>query len=192
MPGKAKTRLIPALGAEGAAALQQKMTEQVFHEARSLQEDNVGLVVRYAGGSLIQLKDWLAGAYAYLPQCDGDLGARLQEGIAHEFAQGAEQVLVIGADCPTLTVDHLGQAFAALAEHDLTLGPTHDGGYYLLGLAAHSPNLFKDIPWGKDNVMTVTLERAKQLSLSVKTLETLHDIDRPEDLHTLGDYPDPQ
>ncbi|MEM6520230.1 MAG: TIGR04282 family arsenosugar biosynthesis glycosyltransferase, partial [Cyanobacteria bacterium P01_C01_bin.70] len=92
---------------------------------------------------------------------------------------------VIGADCPSITPDHLKTAFQRLQSHDVVVGPANDGGYYLIGLSQACPDLFQDVPWGTPHVFEQTVAIARRLQLSLATLETLSDIDRPEDLSIL-------
>lgn len=140
------------------------------------------LEIRYAGGSQQAVEDWLSCDIPCLAQGEGDLGDRLHRAFVQAFAQGARQVVAIGADCPGLGPALFAQAFAALAREDLVLGPAMDGGYYLIGLNQPAPALFSDIPWGSDGVLAATLKQAEGLHLSIHLLEPLADVDRPEDL----------
>ena len=182
-PGKTKTRLIPALGPHGAAALQRTMTEQAVATLKGLADQRqVALEVRFEGGSLGEMQQWLAADIAYCPQGDGDLGNRLQRAFADAFAAGMQRVVVVGADCPSLTTEALCRALVMLAANDLVLGPASDGGYYLIGLGRPVPEIFSAIPWGTDKVLEQTLICARRLDLSVALLDPLSDVDRPEDL----------
>lgn len=191
--GCAKTRLIPALGPEGAALLQRRMTEQTLDTARALQNEYpVNLEIRYAGGDLAMMKKWLGPDLDYCRQGNGDLGARLGRAFAEAFNSGYQRVLIIGADCPALSPQILAGGFAGLAEHDLVLGPAADGGYYLVGLARPCPQLFRNRPWGSDRLLHETLAAAEKNALSCHLLEELADVDRPEDLAHFSGYPDPE
>lgn len=182
-PGRTKTRLIPALGAEGAAALQQRMSEAIVSQmARFAGQYPVRLEIRYAGGNQQAVEAWLSSDIPCLAQGEGDLGDRLRRTFAQAFAQGSRQVVVIGADCPHLTPALFARAFDALESRDLVLGPAMDGGYYLIGLTRPAPGLFTEIPWGSGEVLTATLKQAQGLHLSTHLLEPLADVDRPEDL----------
>lgn len=189
-PGRTKTRLIPALGAEGAADLQQRMSEALVARMREFAADcPVSLEIRYDGGSQQAMESWLPGIPC-LPQGDGNLGHRLARAFAQAFAQGAKQVVAIGADCPDLTPAHFAQAFAALDTEALALGPAMDGGYYLIGLNRPAPALFAQIPWGSGEVLSATLKQAQALALTPLLLKPLADVDRPEDLHRLDNHAD--
>ncbi len=182
-PGKAKTRLAYALGDQGAADMQKKLTEHTLAKIRQLQHiRNVGVLVYFAGGNLQHMEEWLGADFLYQPQENGDLGKRLAGACSDAFKQGYRRVVIIGSDCPGLTPTHIEQAFEALYGKDLVLGPATDGGYYLIGMNRENRSLFSQIPWGTETVMASTLKAGKKLGLTIKTLETLSDVDRPEDL----------
>jgi len=192
-PGRTKTRLIPALGAQGAAALQRRMSETVVAQmAEFAASYPVSPEIRYADGTPQAMEDWLSNDIPCLDQGEGDLGDRLRRAFSQAFAQGAKRVVVIGADCPNLGPPLFAQAFAALEQKDMVLGPAMDGGYYLVGLNQPAPTLFADIPWGSEEVLTATLEQAQALTLSIHLLEPLADVDRPEDLRHFDYHSDPQ
>ena len=182
-PGRTKTRLIPTLGAHGAAALQRRMSEAIVTRMAAFAADYpVSPEIRYADGNQQAMEAWLSSDIPCLAQGEGDLGDRLHRAFAQAFAQDAQSVVVIGADCPGLTPTLFAQAFAALESHDLVLGPAMDGGYYLLGLKHPAPALFSEIPWGGGEVLAATLKKAQALALATHMLEPLADVDRPEDL----------
>jgi rSAM/selenodomain-associated transferase 2/rSAM/selenodomain-associated transferase 1 len=189
-PGKAKTRLIPALGAEGAAALQRQMTEHTLDQVNKLVTTySVGVEICFAGGGAASnlsdrqlMQNWLGSNWNYQPQGNGDLGARIIAAFQAAFEVGVQRAITIGTDCPGLDAARMVQAFQMLLEHDLVLGPALDGGYYLIGLRRLIPELFTEINWGTAEVLRQTKERAEQLGLAVAYLEPLADIDRPEDL----------
>lgn len=182
-PGRTKTRLIPTLGPDGAAILQRAMTAHLVGSWRALLAAGVILEIRYEGAaSRRQMHRWLGPGLRYAPQGEGNLGERLQRAFAETFRHGVRQVLAVGTDCPALGARLLGEAFEALREAEVVLGPAADGGYYLIGLRRLHPALFDRIPWGSDGVLAVTLERARQHGLNVRLLAELPDVDRPEDL----------
>ena len=181
--GRAKTRLIPALGAEGAAELQRQMTRLAVARAWAFCAAAPGrrLVIAYDGGSERDLRDWL-GRLNYLPQGEGDLGARMQRAVTGEFQRGARSVIVIGADCPRLQHGVLESAARVLEKNDVAFGPASDGGYYLVGLRKLVPEIFTSIPWGTDAVLADSIRRAQQIGLAPAQLEMLPDVDEPRDL----------
>jgi rSAM/selenodomain-associated transferase 1 len=182
-PGQVKTRLIPRLGAEGAARLYRQMAEQTLQNALRLASRRcLAIGVWYTGGEADAMAAWLGPQVAYHRQPGGDLGQRLKAAFAGAFAQGPGAVVAIGTDCPDLDAALLAEAFDHLEHHPLVLGPAQDGGYYLIGLRAPQPQLFQGIPWSSAAVLATTVERAHQLGLMPAYLATLRDVDRPEDL----------
>jgi rSAM/selenodomain-associated transferase 1 len=190
-PGRAKTRLIPALGKQGATDLHRRMTEHTVRQARGLDSGQairgsagleVSVEIHYTGGRKQWLRNWLGGDLAYRRQVAGGLGRRMNAAFTAAFSAGAPAVVIIGTDCPGLTSTVIAEAFAALASNELVLGPASDGGYYLIGLVRPVPELFAGIAWGTDQVLAGTIECAERLQLAIALLEVLDDVDRPEDL----------
>lgn len=187
-PGKAKTRLIPTLGANGAAALQRQMTEHTLaHIKRLLTTYNCSVEIWFAGTDDIEtdrqrMQDWLGAEWCYSSQPPGDLGKRMAYAFQSAFTAGAERVITIGTDCPGLDSVRMQEAFQALQTHDVVLGPATDGGYYLIGLRRFIPELFVGISWSTDTVLSETVAIANQLGLTVAYLDALTDVDRPDDL----------
>lgn len=189
-PGKAKTRLIPALGAEGAAELQRQMTEHTLAQVQTLQTAYpISVEIWFAGTGpehettdRQRMQNWLGAEWNYQAQHGEDLGARLIYAIQSAFESGMQRVVTIGTDCPQLNAAALEQAFRALQQQDIVLGPATDGGYYLIGLRRFVPQLFQNIAWSSELVLQQTVEAAESLGLSVAYLNMLSDVDRPEDL----------
>ncbi len=182
-PGKTKTRLIPMLGAEGAAELQQSMTEHTLRNAMRVKtRRSVSLEVRYEGGSKMLMREWLGEHLTFRSQGDGDLGAKMARAFRDAFRAGAQRVVIIGTDCPSLNSELLEMAFDALLRSEIVIGPANDGGYYLIGLRRYVPQLFKRIQWGSEKVLEQTLRRAREVEIHTELLAPLSDIDRPEDL----------
>ena len=118
-------------------------------------------------------------------QVDGDLGRRLDASFTAMFEAGHRRCVIMGTDCPTLGPRQVRRAFRALETADVVLGPTLDGGYYLVGLRRPAPELFRDIPWSTERVLALTLRRAAVSHLDVHALETLSDVDSATDLAPL-------
>jgi hypothetical protein len=179
--GRVKTRLIPALGADGAAALARRMLDHALNIAG---EADVGSLELCASPAPTH-PDWqniqLPAGIETSDQGDGDLGVRMARAAQRGLASG-QNVLLIGADCPALGVQHLRTAAAALKTDDAVLLPARDGGYLLLGLKTHAASLFEDMPWSTAQVAELTLARMTALGWRVTVLDALPDIDRPEDL----------
>ncbi len=192
-PGRTKTRLIPALGAEGAAELQRRMTEHTLTRvgAHSLAPADgptaLEIELAFDGGSTESMERWVsemrtAARVSLVPQGEGDLGARMARAFERGFDAGRTAVVIVGVDAPGITADHVRVALEALAKRDVVFGPAADGGYWLVGLARPAPSLFADIDWGTDRVLAESLAIADREGLSVERLPTLRDVDRPEDL----------
>ncbi len=181
-PGKVKTRLAAAIGAELAAQLYQEFVLQTFKLA--LQSKVEARFVTFTpAGKEQALQKLFPGPWQWFPQEDSpDLGVRIHRAIQHVQQQGYSHVLTIGTDSPSLPVDYLEQAAAALLHHDLVLGPATDGGYYLIGLKSAPVELFTGIDWSTEHVLRQTLQCAEQLRLSVYQLPVWYDVD---DLATL-------
>ncbi|MDQ1315004.1 MAG: uncharacterized protein QG662_1113 [Pseudomonadota bacterium] len=181
VPGRVKTRLIPALGEAGAARLAARMLDLALGAARVAAVGPVELCMSPAPDS----PDWagipLPADIETSDQGEGDLGARMARAAQRAIARG-EAVLLTGTDCPELTTERLRIAAAQLMSHDAVLHRAADGGYVLLGLRVFDASLFGDIPWSTAAVADLTLGRMAALGWNVWLGETLRDIDVPADL----------
>jgi rSAM/selenodomain-associated transferase 2/rSAM/selenodomain-associated transferase 1 len=187
--GKTKTRLIPALGAKGAARLQRQMTEHIIATAAKV-SNRPGLTIEvyHEGGNTGLMQEWLGLQFSYRAQERGDLGRRMARAFTAAFQDSKGAAVIVGSDIPEISADIIQQAFEGLQKHDLVLGPARDGGYYLIGMnntipAQTYPRLFEDINWGTGQVLSQTLQRARESGLRFTLLETLADVDCPADLH---------
>jgi uncharacterized protein len=179
VPGAAKTRLIPTVGAEGAAALQAHLTELALRRACASRAQVVLWLAGVADDSLLRLARELG--VEVRPQPAGDLGDRMLAALRH--AQACDRRgIVIGTDCPAQTSADLEHAGALLTEYDVVLQPALDGGYVLIGMAQPHHEIFAAMPWGSDAVLATTRERTRSLGLCHTELRTLPDLDRPEDI----------
>ncbi|MBK5931394.1 TIGR04282 family arsenosugar biosynthesis glycosyltransferase [Halochromatium salexigens] len=185
VPGACKTRLIPALGAEGAARLAETLLRETLE--------------RVASARLAPIELWCAPdathpVFSALAERVGlqletqrgsDLGARMQTATAGALVT-SERAVLIGTDCPALDADYLRQALSALNNQPAVLGPADDGGYVLLGLrrdaAPALPALFASMPWGSDRIAAITRARMREAHVDWVELPSLADIDRPEDV----------
>lgn len=182
--------MIPSLGPQRALEL---------HLA--LLEDSIGLLVRAAAAAsadpfIAYSEPWepersgpfgslarAASRTALLPQRQGDLGVRLRSTCADLFGRGAAAVVVFGSDSPTLPPERLQEACARLrGRAEVVIGPSEDGGYYLIGLSRPLPALYEGIPWGSSRVLEVTLRAVERAGACAELLPTWYDIDRPRDL----------
>ena len=182
LAGFAKSRLIPVLGAQGAARLQAHL---IAHAIATASAAAIGPVTLWATPDehhpdlqAIAAEDDVA----LERQCDGDLGARMLAAL--EAANGP--AVVIGTDCPVLTSDHLRTAADILRSgSDAVVIPAEDGGYVLIGMGAAQPDLFSDMRWSTPGVMAETRRRLERLAMSWQEPFTLWDVDLPADLHRL-------
>jgi hypothetical protein len=181
-PGAVKTRLIPQLGADGAAKLHARLVKQTLATARAASFARIELhgtpgindpFFRFCAESF---------AVALQAQAGADLGARMLAAFESALATHP-RALLVGSDCPALAARHLHEADRALRDGtaDAVLVPCEDGGYALIGLKRVDAKLFEDIAWGSDRVMAETRVRLMQLGWRWRELETLWDVDRPED-----------
>lgn len=185
VPGAAKTRLIPLLGADGAAALHGRLLRHALATARAAAPDQLELwCTPDAAHPALTAAAQAHQATLHMQQ-GADLGARM----AHAFADVLRRVqhaICIGTDCPALTAQHLRDAAAALdAGNDAVFAPAEDGGYALIGLARSEPRLFAGVTWSSAQVMSQTRERLSACGLRWHELESLWDVDRPEDWQRL-------
>jgi rSAM/selenodomain-associated transferase 1 len=183
--GKVKSRLAIEIGAQEALAVYQAMLARLGQLLTHAQIAAWDLWVT----SNCSHKDFVSicnKSNIYL-QNGQDLGARMDAAIRHTLQQeDVESVILIGTDCPALTERYLEQALLALESGvDVVLGPAEDGGYVLVGMRRPIAAVFEDIPWGTDQVMHRTLETLSAKELTYKLLDTLWDVDRPEDLARL-------
>lgn len=183
--GRNKTRLIPALGPEGASVFHNRLARHAIGRASSFCALNpeAGLTIRLEGGTPVEGKSWLGSdTMDCREQSPGNLGQRMESAAIEAFEQGARRVVIIGTDCPSINESILLKAFDALAGSDVVFGPAADGGYYLVGMGKPTPSIFKNIPWGGGKVLEESLASAENAGIRTALLETLPDVDMPEDL----------
>ena len=183
-PGFSKTRLIPALGAQGAATLAKLLLERMLQAAIASEVGVVELCVTPWSSEEVWRKMGVPVSVQLTDQGDGDLGVRMARA-AQRVIDAGESVLLVGTDCPQLDAGQLQIAALALQDADATLIPALDGGYVLLGLNQYDASVFSGIAWSTSNVATATHERIQALHWRVQTLAPLHDIDEPADLQYL-------
>lgn len=183
-PGRVKTRMVPALSPQRAAQLHAAM---VLYTCRRLcRAGPLQLWVAGDEGAPVFADCLAAGAGKLCRQQGDDLGQRMAY-VARQVLADHEKVILVGSDAPALDADYLEQARKALDASEVVFGPAADGGYVLLGLTRPVPELFSGIPWGTDRVLERSLESLERLGVTAVLLETLPDIDRPEDLRFLPD-----
>ncbi len=186
VPGAVKTRLIPALGATGAAALYAQLLERTLTTTCTAAVAPVDLWCAPDSGDPAFATAKVRWGVILHDQTQGDLGERMHQALGAAL-KGGQRAVLVGCDCPALSAADLDAAFAALDDHDVVLGPAEDGGYALIGVRRLSPVLFEGIEWGGDRVLRQTRSRLVALGWRWHELPMLWDVDRPEDLTRLGD-----
>jgi rSAM/selenodomain-associated transferase 2/rSAM/selenodomain-associated transferase 1 len=181
-PGSVKTRLATGTGDGFAANFYRVCAEHSLKESRKMLRRVQKYVFCADKSDLPQVRRWLGRGFLYASQSEGDLGQRLEHAFDAVFGHGDGKVITVATDVPELSARILNEVVNALDDHDIVLGPSHDGGYYLLGMKAMHHEFFKDIPWSTEQVSRKTLGIAEELGLSVHKLPSLMDIDTEEDL----------
>lgn len=187
-PGQTKTRLTPPLSPEQAADLYECFLQDTLDLMRRVTRcvPNVQRAIAYLP---IEARDYfaqLAPDFDLIPQTGADLGARLDHALTHYLDQGYERAAIMNSDGPTLPIEHLQSTFAALSDHtDIVLGPSDDGGYYLIGLKRPAPRLLREVRMSTPNVLTDTLALAREERLHVTSLPPWYDVDDVASLQQL-------
>jgi len=185
-PGTVKTRLCPPLLATEAAALYRCFLLDKIRAVGAL--TGAQPVIAYTPDGARAEFDTLAPSFALIPQRGPDLGARLHGILTHLLAAGHAGAIAVDSDTPTLPARLLQQAVDCLTlpGPDLVLGPTEDGGYYLIGVRRPHRELFDAMPWSTPEVLEVTLRRAAAAGLRAACLPSWFDVDTPDDLERLS------
>lgn len=178
--GRVKTRLADAIGANAALKVYRNL---VASQMKRLPPDWKREIHYTPAPELAAMRDWLGDREDFHPQVEGDLGARLEEGITGAFIRGARAVCAIGGDCPGLGNAHFKEAESALASGnaDVVFGPADDGGYYLVAMAKPIPSIFRNIPWSSPDTLQASINAARQQKLRIYLLPNLADLDTIED-----------
>lgn len=179
--GKVKTRLAATVGEERALAVY----EQLLARTREITQGLPCPKTVFYSDAIAPGDSWDEAVYQKQVQQGNDLGERMQEAFAYAFAAGFRSVCIIGSDCHELTEEMLEEAFAGLGEHDVVVGPSTDGGYYLLGMRELHPAFFRNKRWSTPTVLADTLRDARELNLRVRALPVLTDVDEEKDLITI-------
>jgi rSAM/selenodomain-associated transferase 1 len=178
--GQVKTRLASTMGAQRASTFYRRCAEKIFAESGRVCCRRYLFYADEADAE--RVRQWVGRHFCCLPQSVGDLGLRMADAFDHVFREGPRQAIIIGSDIPDLTAEILAEAFQLLDQCDIVLGPTFDGGYYLLGMRQLYRELFLHIAWSTPAVFDQTLEVVDRLGLKLSYLPRLIDIDTEEDL----------
>lgn len=180
--GRVKTRLAQAIGEERALEVYERL---LLITAEAAQGVNALRDVHLEGE---EMPECFRDEKVFTPfaQATGDLGERMSAAFAKSFDAGAQRVVIIGSDLPTITAQRMAEAFTTLATHDAVIGPTTDGGYYLLGLRSRIPGLFTSMPWSTPDLLRSTLAYLDVHAYTYRLLPEECDIDTGDDLLAHG------
>ena len=190
IPGQVKTRLCPPLTHDEAATLHGSFVLDTLERTKAavgqlkLRMDRYLACAPSTSHVFFKIMEERQGV-KLIDQVGDDLGARMHQAVETMFSRGYRRTLIIGTDVPTVPFEYLKQALTLLDNHDLTLGPALDGGYYLIGMNKPVQELFADVPWSTDLVLRLTQERAATLGLKTALLPSWRDIDTLADLEAL-------
>lgn len=181
--GDVKTRLGEAIGMQEAAEIYKHFAEHAFTLGQQLLEKETKVYVFYdPAASLDEMRSWVGPLFQLIPQEGTTLGDRMLHAFEVTFAEGSKRTVIIGTDVPELDILTLERAFSALGDYDIVIGPSSDGGYYLLGMNAPTRELFDGVAWSSETVYHENIQRLHRLNLSFAELDKLADID------TIADY----
>lgn len=179
--GKVKTRLASTAGNDFAVAFYKHVAENIISSASRI--SNAYKYIFYSDANEKEaVINWLGGKYFFCEQEGDDLGSRMKNAFNKVFGLGANKALIIGTDIPDLSQKIIEEAIAALDTNDIVIGPSNDGGYYLLGMKNYAPQLFEGIHYSTEKVFSETKNKIENLGLSCYVLKPLHDIDTEADL----------
>jgi uncharacterized protein len=190
-PGRVKTRLAAALGPQFAAEAHEAMLFDLLDlwgSDRLLAPGGRRVLVFAPDDSGPWFDARVPAAFALQPQATGDLGRRMHDFFAGEFEDGASRVVLIGSDSPTLDPSNVIGAFLCLEGRDVVLGPSADGGYYLVGCRPPVPPIFERVDWSTPDVLGQTIDRLRGTGLSLAVLPPSYDVDTPEDWRVLAGH----
>lgn len=183
--GRVKSRLAAAIGEEAALEIYKGFVAAVVETMKAGRYPF--RVAVYPRDALESMRRWLGNDLDYLPQTGKDLGERMKNALARVFADGIERAVIIGSDVPDLPGEAIHEAFQSLESKDAVIGPSPDGGYYLIGFNARTflPEAFDGIPWSAETVFSDTMRVLERSSWTVHQLPPWRDVDTLEDLNDL-------
>jgi len=180
-----KTRLTAHLPEDRARALRERLFLDTLAAARAA---GYPVVVSFTPDTAREEMRGLVGEGALLPQRGDDLGTRMRNALIDGFATGAAAVVLIGSDLPTLPPENIVHAFDLLEGSDVVLGPSEDGGFYLVGARGHMPNIFSGVEWGQSDVLERVSVAAHDAGVTIARAPEWWDVDAPEDLRRCPGY----
>lgn len=176
--GKVKTRLASSFGNEFALDFYKECSRHLFEEIEQNQSEFfTPFVFCSEKDELNKMKDWVGSGFEYYYQEGSDLGERMNNAFKQVFTLGAKKAAIIGTDVPDISKKLITSSFTLLDEKDFVIGPSTDGGYYLLGMKNLAFDLFSGIEWSTESVLDRTINRITKNDFSFTKLEQLYDID---------------
>ncbi len=183
-PGQVKTRLFGRFTPDEAAGLYRAFISDTLTKARTIHA-GAHILCYTPSTAEASLREVAGPDWNLVPQSDADLGSRMSTALRQSLETGAHRVILIGTDIPSLPSAHLTSAFDALDHHDVVLGPSTDGGYYLVGVTDDHPSIFEDIEWSTHHVFAQTVERVQTAGLKLDLIPPWYDVDTPEEVDFL-------
>jgi hypothetical protein len=182
-PGRVKNRLAVTIGAEQAARLYDAFLRDLLPRLGTVK------ATRVLAFESVTDHDFFAALcgdqFELEVQARGDLGERMESFFRNQIARGATSVVLVGSDSPDMPLDRIHQAFRRLDDHELVIGPSEDGGYYLIGMRQMIGQIFSGIRWSTDTVFAETTDRLRQIGVRFTLIDPWYDVDRADDLHRL-------
>lgn len=182
-PGTVKTRLAATIGDEAASDVYRHFVRTLLERFRNAAPQVV--LAFTPDGRRSDFQRLVTDQWQLESQGDGDLGQRMRSYFASAFSRGNKRVVLIGSDSPTLPTEYVREAFERLSDHEVVLGPSEDGGYYLIGMARHVPTVFDRIDWSTPDVWQQTTKRLEQEGTTYACLSPWYDVDTLDDLRRL-------
>ncbi len=187
IPGKVKTRLTPYITPTEAAELYKAFIADIICNAHKLRCEQI--TIAYTPANAETAFHGICGqSVSYIPQKGDDLGERMKNAFKHSFNKGSTRTVIIGTDSPTLPLSYIQNAFDALKEVPITIGPTFDGGYYLIGLTEQNDVIFDGIDWSTSKVFGQTLTKIQAINKQLYVLPPWYDVDTLDDLEFLRSH----
>ncbi|GAX60316.1 hypothetical protein SCALIN_C10_0076 [Candidatus Scalindua japonica] len=187
IPGKVKTRLTPILSPPAAAELYKAFIADIVSNTHKLKCNQVTIAFTPPNAEAT-LQGICGKSVNYLQQEGHNLGERMKNAFKHSFDKGSKRTVIIGTDSPTLPLTYIRDAFEALKKVPVTIGPTFDGGYYLIGLSEQNDSIFEGVDWSTSTVFSQTLSRIQEISKPLYVLPPWYDVDTPDNLEFLRSH----
>ncbi|MFQ5965635.1 MAG: TIGR04282 family arsenosugar biosynthesis glycosyltransferase [Candidatus Scalinduaceae bacterium] len=187
IPGKVKTRLVPSITPVEAAELYKAFIVDIANSICKLNCRRITIAYTL-GNAEKSLRKIVGRSVGFMPQKGRNLGERMKNAFKQSFAKGLKRVVIVGSDSPTLPISYIEKAFNVLKKVPIVIGPTFDGGYYLIGLSELDDAIFNGIKWSTSSVFDQTIKRMKSINKKLFVLPPWYDVDTSEDLEFLRSH----